>query len=173
MNNTMNIVGVTNNPLVSDVITINAMRDVPPYDLIDSQTDTLYTNGDVSVTFNPVVVSGSSYYLKVNHRNSLETWSAAPVATSASTTYLFSTAATQALFNIQGTSFDGYALVYTGDITQDNSVDASDFLALDPEIQGGLFGYFSGDLNGDGSVDASDFLVLDPNIQLGIASGTP
>ena len=169
----MNTIGVTNNPLVADVITINAMLDIFPYNLIDSQTDTLYTNGDVTVTFDPAVLQGSSYYLKINHRNSLETWSAAPVVLGAVTTYSFSSAVTQALFSIETASGDGYALVYTGDITQDFTIDATDFLVLDPEIQAGLFGYFSGDLNGDGAVDASDFLILDPNIILGVASGTP
>ena len=64
-------------------------------------------------------------------------------------------------------------MVFTGDINQDLTVDASDFLSLDQSIQNGDFGYFVGDLNGDGSVDASDFLVLDPNIQLGLGSAIP
>ena len=89
-------------------------------------------------------------------------------------TYLFSSAATQAFADNQVVTFDnlGYA-IYTGDINQDKTVDASDFLVLDPEIQAGLFGYYLGDLNGDGAVDASDFLTLDPNIQLGVGAAIP
>ena len=63
--------------------------------------------------------------------------------------------------------------IYSGDINKDNTIDASDFLELDPSIQAGDFGYFPGDLNGDGAVDASDFLVLDPNIQLGVGAAIP
>ena len=170
----MNTTGLTSNPLAVDLITISVMNSSSPYALVDAQTDTLHTNGNVSVNFGPSVIQGNSYYLKVNHRNSLETWSAAPITMNSSTTYLFSSSVNQALFDIQGNSFDNMgALIYSGDINQDFTVDASDFLMLDPSIQQGDFGYFPGDLNGDCSVDASDFLVLDPNIQLGLASGTP
>ena len=171
-------VGVSPNPLVVDVVTISAMDAAYPngpngINPVDAQTDTLYTDGSISITFGPVVLQGSSYYLKVNHRNSLEIWTPAAIVLGASTTYLFSTAVTQALNSSQILSGDGVALVYQGDLNQDLSIDASDFLVLDPEIQAGLFGYFLGDLTGEGSVDASDFLALDPNIQAGVTGGTP
>ncbi len=169
----LNTIGSTSNPLAVDVLTISAMDALGAHGLIDVQTDTLYTDGSIQVTFGPAVVPGTAYYLKVNHRNSLETWSAAPVVLGASTTYLFSSSVTQALNSGQALSGDGFALVYSGDVNQDRTVDASDFLVMDPQIQGGFFGYFNGDLTGEGSVDASDFLKLDPNIQLGLASGTP
>ena len=87
---------------------------------------------------------------------------------------MFTSAASQAFGDNQAVTFDnnGYA-IYTGDINQDKTVDASDFLFLDPQIQAGLFGYFVGDLNGDVAVDASDFLTLDPNIQLGVGAAIP
>ena len=72
-----------------------------------------------------------------------------------------------------GGSYQHIFAIYSGDINKDNTIDASDFLELDPSIQAGDFGYFPGDLNGDGAVDASDFLVLDPNIQLGVGAAIP
>ena len=67
------------NPLIlsdfSDFITISAMEVAAPHNLVDAQVDTLRSNGDVSVTFGPAVVANTSYYIKVDHRNSVETWS--------------------------------------------------------------------------------------------------
>ena len=171
-------IGANLNPDDVDQVTISAFDAGYPSgpngtSPVDVQMDTVNILGSVTVTFAPAVLQGTSYYIKVNQRNHLETWSAAPVLLGTTTTYDFTSSPAQALFAIAALSGDGYAMMYTGDISQDNTVDATDFLLLDPEIQAGLFGYFSGDLNGDGSVDATDFLYLDPNIQLGIASGTP
>ena len=59
-----------------------------------------------------------------------------------------------------GATYQYIFAIYSGDINQDGSIDASDFLDLDPSIQNGDGGYLVGDLNGDGAVDASDFLVV-------------
>ena len=72
-----------------------------------------------------------------------------------------------------GANYEYIFAIYSGDIDQNGSIDASDFLELDPSIQNGDGGYVVGDLNGDGAVDASDFLVLDPNIQNGVGAATP
>ena len=72
-----------------------------------------------------------------------------------------------------GANYQYIFAIYSGDINQDGSIDASDFLELDPSIQRGDGGYLAGDLNGDGAVDASDFLVLDPNIQNGVGAAFP
>ena len=145
-----------------------------PYAEVDRQTGILKTNGDVSVSFGPSVIADNFYYLKLNHRNSVETWSGAPVQLTAITTYSFSSAASQAFASNEALTSDNlYAAIHTGDLNQDGSVDASDFLELDPSIQNGDGGYLVGDLNGDGSVDASDFLVLDPNIQNGVGAIAP
>lgn len=63
--------------------------------------------------------------------------------------------------------------IYSGDINQDGSIDAFDFLPMDVDIQAGNQGYYATDLNGDGSVDAFDFLVLDVNIQTGVSMQRP
>lgn len=72
-----------------------------------------------------------------------------------------------------GQNYQYIFAIYSGDINKDNTIDATDFLELDPSIQNGDFGYFPGDLNGDGAVDATDFLILDPNIQLGVGAAIP
>ena len=174
MNNTLYITGVSPNPLDADTIFVSAMDPNSPFAEVDRQPGILKTNGDIIVTFGPAVILNNSYYLKLNHRNSVETWSAAPVLLNAITTYSFSSAVTQAFASNEAVTFDAlYAAIYTGDINQDGAVDVSDFLELDPSIQNGDGGYAIGDLNGDGAVDVSDFLVLDPNIQGGIGANIP
>jgi len=44
---------------------------------------------------------------------------------------------------------------------------------LDVDMQGFASGYYPSDINGDGTVDSSDFLILDANIQGFISSITP
>ena len=174
MSNCLNITGFSADPLDADSIFISAMDANPPYPEVDRQPGILKTNGYVTVTFGTAVVTGNSYYLKINHRNSIETWSKVPVLLTTSTTYLFSSAATQAYGDNQITTFDnvGYA-IFSGDINQDKAIDISDFLELDPHIQNGDGGYIVYDINGDGAVDISDFLLLDPNIQNGIGAAIP
>ncbi len=174
MSNCLNITGVSLDPLDADVVTISAMDAAPPHNLVEAQVGTLKTNGDVTVTFTSAVVANTSYYIKVNHRNSVETWSANPVVLTPSTTYSFASSTSQAYGNNQITTFDAlYAAIYSGDINQDNAIDISDFLDLDPIVQAGDGGYLAGDINGDASVDVTDFLILDPNIQNGIGASPP
>jgi hypothetical protein len=63
--------------------------------------------------------------------------------------------------------------IFTGDINQDGSVDISDYLVLDPDIQNGNGGYIVTDLNGDGASDITDYLYMDPNIQNGVGAFLP
>lgn len=128
----------------------------------------------MSITFSASVVPGNSYFIKVRHKHSVETWSAAPVLFSVSTTYLFTTAATQAYGDNMIETFDnqGWA-IWSGDINQDGQIDGSDFLELEPPIFNGDGGYLVVDLNGDGQVDGSDFLVMEPNIFNGVGVSLP
>ena len=169
--------GAPHNLLDVDSITISAMDAGGLHNLVDAQKGILKTNGEVTVTFSLAVIANTPYYLKVNHWNSVETWSATAITLTPATFYSFSSAATQAFGNNEAqvqSSPDIWA-IYSGDINQDGAIDGSDFaFYLDPDIQVGAGGYIVTDLNGDGAVDGSDFaFVLDPNIQLGIGALTP
>lgn len=174
MNNCLNIDGISSDPLDADTIFISAMNSTSPYEEVDRQPGILKTNGEVTVIFGAAVVANTSYYLKINHRNSVETWSAAPVLLTETTSYSFSSATSQAFQSNEAITFDAlYAAIYTGDINHDGAVDGTDFLELDPAIQNGDGGYVIGDLTGDGAVDGTDFLLLDPNIQNGRGAAIP
>ena len=174
MSNCLNITGHSPNPLDADSVTISVMGATAPYNLVESQIGILKTNGDVSVSYSQAVLVNTSYYLRVTHRNAVETWSKFPVLLTSSTTYSFITGASQAFGDNQALTSDNlYYAFYSGDINHDGAVDGGDFLELDPSIQNGDGGYAIGDLNGDGAVDGGDFLVLDPNIQGGVGAAIP
>ena len=160
---------ISGNITDADTVFVSAMNAASPHEEVDRQIGILKTNGDVTVTFGAAVVLNNNYFLKINHRNSIETWSANPVQLTASTYYSFSASVTQAYGSNEKLTFDNlYAAIYSGDINQDCAVDGSDFLDFDGPAQVGAGGYDVADLNGDGAVDGSDFLVFDPNSQNGV-----
>ena len=67
-----------NAPLTADTISVSLYSSAFPYNYITTRRTVLDVTGNASVSF-PSVYSGGSYYLVVNHRNSLETWSNNPV----------------------------------------------------------------------------------------------
>jgi len=72
------VVDPLSQPLITDTIILSLAESLPPYNIVQSATTVLYTDGNAQFDF-PVSVSGQSYYLVLNHRNSIETWSALPV----------------------------------------------------------------------------------------------
>ncbi len=170
----MNITGVSPDPTDVDTIEIYLMNSISPFTEVDHVKGILKTNGNVTVTFGNTIVVGNSYYIKLSHHNSVETWSSAPVIFSSNTTYNFSSAGSQAFFsNMTPTSDNLYWAIYTGDLNRDGSVEGGDYLIVEPLIQNGDGGYLAEDLNGDGQIDGTDFLVMDLNIQNGTGVITP
>ncbi|MEZ5045761.1 MAG: hypothetical protein R2831_02095 [Chitinophagaceae bacterium] len=165
--------GVSTNPTDCDSVTVELHNATSPYATAHSFTGVLQTNGTLACTFPPAAV-GNSYYIVLNHRNSVQTWSAAPVAISTVGSYMFSTAATQAYGSNEVDAFtDGVYSMYNGDINQDGFIDIFDFLDWDVDNQNFNSGYYATDLNGDSFVDIFDFLVWDPNNQSFIGIITP
>lgn len=53
---------------------------------------------------------------------------------------------------------------FSGDVNQDNSIDATDAALVENDARNLVTGYSVTDLNGDGIVDASDFAIVDVNV---------
>lgn len=119
----------------------------------------------------------NSYYLVVKHRNALETWSAYPVHLNYTGTqalyYDFTITASQAFGSNQHQFSLLATAIFSGDINQDGSIDAFDYLMLDPDIVNGSSGYLDTDLNGDGVIDAFDYLAIESNITAGLSASKP
>lgn len=149
---------------IADQVTIELRETTAPYAVAYTFADaSLNTDGTVAINTVPGAVAGD-YYVVVNHRNSIQTWSAAPVsfAGSGPIAYDFTTSASQAYGNnmrLMGTNY----VIYGGDASQDGIVDGTDMALIDNASTSILQGYNSEDVNGDGIVDGTDMALIDNN----------
>src|SRR6185295_5179097 len=174
------VTGQTTNPTDADYVKISAMQDNSPNPatLVDEQTAILQTDGSVTVTFGPSVIAGQPYYIRVVHRNAVETWSGAPVTLPFLPIYDFSSAATQAygsnMIDI-GSAFGESPLwaFYSGDISdagsatvgiQDGVCESQDYGDMENAVSVILQGYVFEDITGDGVVESSDYSIEENNV---------
>jgi hypothetical protein len=173
MQSLFNTPGVLTEKTVSDIIQVALHYNTPPYDLAFVNNALINTDGTARVLF-PASAIGSSYYVVLKHRNSLETWSASPVnIATLGASYNFSNAANKAFGNNLSDMGNGVFAMYSGDITQDGSIDFNDYPALDIASNDGILGYDANDLNGDASVDFNDYPLLDINSNNGVLALRP
>ncbi|MCX6185786.1 MAG: hypothetical protein NTU43_02165 [Bacteroidetes bacterium] len=172
--NTM--ISSVNDPLalnIADSITLELHESFPPNSLAYSTFGLLHTNGTASILI-PTMYVGNSYYIVVKHRNSIETWSSIPmIITSNGTNYDFTDSTSKAYGDNLIDLGDGNFAIYSGDISQDGSIDFNDYPALDISSTNGDLGYFESDLNGDTSVDFNDYPILDINSAWGVITILP
>jgi PKD repeat protein len=139
----------------------------------------IYNSGEVPIMQDgsciftlPAALNGS-YYIVIQHRNSIESWSACPVSfESTSITYDFTTEASQ-VFGSNQKQIQGNYCLYSGDINQDGIVDSGDIIQLENMVPAFVSGYLPEDLNGDGLLDSGDMLLLDNNSRLFIGRIIP
>jgi hypothetical protein len=154
-----------------EVMTVN-LHDATTYELVDTATGTLKTDGTLSVTF--TTAAAGSYYLAVKGVNMIETWTATPQVIGTTPLRIdFSSAASQAYGNNMREIEPGVFAFYQGDINQDGSVDNSDYDQLFPDIENSAFGVQATDLNGDGAVDNSDTDFIPLNVENSIFANYP
>ena len=160
-------------PTEADIILVE-LHDPQTYALVDAQWAILNTDGNATV---PFTQSAGDYYIAIKHRNTVQTWSANPIACSNTTAlYDFTTASDKAFGDNQVQIETGVWAFFTGDINQDEYIDGNDFTQYDTEsASGGLYDgtYTPTDMNGDGFVDGNDFPVFDSNSSNGITSIHP
>ncbi|GBL35492.1 hypothetical protein EMGBS15_10870 [Filimonas sp.] len=113
-----------------------------------------------------------TYYIVVKHRNSIETWSAQPVAYTIGT-YDFTTAANKAYGNNMIQIESGKWAFYSGELNNDSNIDLLDMNILSTDINNFLTGYMATDINGDGNVDLLDTFPVETNISNFIFSSRP
>lgn len=148
---------------VADTVTAELRSSVSPYGAVDV-AKTVLTPGIGYGTFVFSSASAGSYYIVVKHRNSLETWSAAPVSMTigGNYNYDFTSSDSQTFGNNTILKLGRYCN-YSGDVNQDGVIDGTDFLLVDNDILIGATGYLATDLDGNSIVDGSDGLIVDNN----------
>lgn len=156
----------TNNSLnMKDTIKVYLRSIVSPYILIDSSRSKID-----SITFSSDFVfmnaNSGSYYIVLNHRNSIETWSKSGGVTfvkGSLMSYDFSSSVTQA-FGSNLILKGGKYCIYSGDVNQDDIIDASDLSEIENNSGVTLKGYVNTDVNGDYITDAGDISIADNNV---------
>lgn len=148
--------------MISDTAKVILRYTVSPYAPVDTSISVLDNNGNAIFSFDNAA-SGVPYYIVVDHRNSITTWSASGNSfTGDSLSYDFTTAASQAFGNNQILKGLKYA-IYSGDVNKDGIVDGSDASLVDNDASNFVAGYVNTDVNGDEIVDGSDGTIVDNN----------
>lgn len=139
-----------------DTIDVQLRNAVSPYNVIESKKGLGGLDLKQTITFAQADAS-TSYYIAVNHRNAIQTWSAAPVAagSSGSMSHDFTTAQSQA-FGSNQVLVGGQWSFYQGDVNQDEIVDLSDIASIFNDATLFASGYVPTDLNCDAFVDLTD-----------------
>lgn len=147
--------------MVSDTVTVKLRNTISPYSIVDSYKTILNSNGFGMFYFSNI--SDGIYYIDVTHRNSIETWSSLGISFSNYTvSYDFTVSSNQAFGDNQ--KFVGNKwTIYSGDVNQDGTVDASDISLVDNDAYSSVSGYVNTDVNGDDFVDATDLSIVDNN----------
>jgi hypothetical protein len=137
-----------------DTITVALHNATSPYAQVQTQNVVLGITGAVTVTF-PASVAGNSYYIVIKGRNIVETWSANPVAFTASTLYNFGSASQAYGMNLGlvGTT----PVIYSGDIDHNGVIDLDDYPLWENDYNNFGSGYISTDIDGSGAADLSDY----------------
>ena len=144
-----------------DISTVHLRNSFPPYNIVKSVS--CYNLS--FVTF-PDAAPGS-YFISVNHRNSIETWYYQPLNLNDSVyaSVSFYGSQSNAYGNNQKQVDNSPLLfaIYSGDVNQDGTIDASDVSEVDNDAYISLSGYVNTDVTGDDFVDAADVSIVDNN----------
>lgn len=158
---------------IADHVTLELHNGTTPYGFVWSQTDVVVgVNGNATVTV-PAVHNGN-YYIVIKHRNSIETWSGAPVSFAASPiNYNFTDNANKAYGDNQQNMGGGAYAIFGGDVNLDGVIDSNDMGDVDNDSNSFVMGYVPTDANGDGVVDSNDMGLVDNNANAFIMLITP
>ena len=161
--------------MVSDSVVVSLRNATSPFAAIETLTGVLSTTGAGTFNFRDPVI-GTSYYIAVNHRNSIWTWSKSggESFSSFSLSYNFTTAASQA-YGSNMINVSGKWCQYNGDVppSRDEFIDGSDVSAVFNDANLGASGYIDTDLNGDDFVDGTDVSFAFNNSNLGVGAFYP
>ena len=101
------------------------------------------------------------YYICIDHRNSLQTWSRSGgelLVTDGTYNYDFTNFPSSAFGNnlvLKGTKY----CIYSGDVNKDGSIDLSDILLISNDASKFVTGYVNTDVDGNYISDLSDEII--------------
>jgi choice-of-anchor B domain-containing protein len=168
---------VLNKHNIKDTVTAYLRNVTSPYAVIDSSREVI-DNVTLTGNFKFNKALSGTYYISVRHRNSIETWSKIngeiynPMTLMS---YDFTTSNSKAYGNnmTQVDASPVITAIYSGDVTQDGVIDASDMSNVENDKSNSVTGYVASDLNGDYAVDASDVSIVENNTSISVMVSKP
>ncbi|MBK7445946.1 MAG: hypothetical protein IPJ45_07985 [Ignavibacteria bacterium] len=160
--------------MISDTVKVFVRSRTSPYNILDSSSAVLDTNGNGLFSFINAN-SDSCYYFDVRHRNHLRTFSSSSCQklNGIPASYDFTNSSSKAFGNNMTEVSAGKFAFYGGDINQDGTIDATDVSSVDNAALSSLSGYVRTDVTGDGFVDGSDLSLAENNAYAGINAIIP
>ncbi len=150
---------------MEDTIKITLRNENAPFNVVDSVRSVVSGSPYLYDVLFSNAPSGN-YYVVVNHRNSLETWSDVPVSYARGSSFIKNFISPGASYGdnmpllVQSETWRG---MYSGDVNQDGTIDASDLSIIDNDATLFASGYVVSDLTGDNFVDGTDYAIADNN----------
>lgn len=132
----------------------------------------LKTDGTVEINV-PDAAVGNSFFICVNHRNTVETWSSSAVAMDAETTYDFSVAKENAYGSNQVEVETDVFAFYSGDINQDGVIESADYSLIENANLLSTAGYVPENITGETTVTQAGYDMLEANLNLVISRHFP
>lgn len=150
------------NSMVRDTLRVYLRNSASPYAKIDSGQTFLDFYGYGTICFKHA--GTGTYYIEVDHRNSINTWSKFPQLMTAGNFefYDFTIADSQAYGDNEVLKLGPYC-IYSGDVNKDGVVDINDTQIIDNDANNFISGYVQSDVNGDDFVDVADASIADNN----------
>ena len=149
-----------------DTATVYLRNSVAPFNFVDSAKGFI-SQSAITGSFRFYNATSGSYYIVIKHRNTIETWSSTAVVYASLSTinYDFTNLITKAFGNNmkQADTTPLRFAIYSGDINQDGTIDASDVSNADNDAFNSVSGYVNTDVTGDNFVDAADVSIVDNN----------
>lgn len=156
-----------------DTVEVSLMNSTYPYAIATTIKGILKTDGTISLVFPASGIYGNDFYIRILHRNALETWSAAPITMNTITSYDFTSSDTQAYGSTQVEVEPGVWALWSGDLNQDGFVESADYGQIENDLLLFQIGYYNSDITGDGFVESADYGLMENNLILFIIASHP
>ena len=150
-------------PLKCDSVMIKIASANPPFVVQFTSVEIMSVSGFLNVIVPSNFMNGY-YYLVIDHRNSLQTWSANPVYFNQPTIhYDFTSLSSSAYGNNLGLNQDGTYSILSGDVNKNGVIDLSDYILIENAMINFTAGYLLMDLTGDHLIESSDYSLVENN----------
>ena len=174
------VVDPVRHPDLCDTISVELRSASPPFNIVYEERGTIDISGNGKFYF-PSSALNSHFYIVIQHRNAIETWSNSVIFVNNSlVNYDFSLSASTAYGTNQAFLGDGFYALWSGDVTdgitpgvRDGIINDADHTLINNALQQFNTGYIFPDLTGDGIVESADFSLIELNYIFAITRSRP